>query len=564
MKRKFLLIRKETDENGREKDEDEGGEEEEDEESDDGNGEEKHPPPPKKARLSTEAEEETVDGADALPNAGRTTALSQKPIKTEPTEEGQKVNSKSGCSSVDSDNEHSTIKKASSVDIVSSLPTLSPNATEVPSAFYPDNHPVPVPPSLCSHCASAKSLCVTFPADLLAYFKNASQNGAFQSLLESVPNISIEVDDTDTEPVLIVKSFSSTAVEKVRMLADAFVENSRLRQKMLRKREDNSKWSFTNFESNMFDANFLVEIEVSLAYLGLAFGKNRSNLAAARALYGIREITVDESQKAQGICKFKIYANTSEAADTARKLLEFADRKVPMPSSAIGRLIGKHSRNITDIVTKSGVVRIFVEKEKNEDDNSTNFVLIGTADKIANAEMMLNFHLWHIRERDDFDEERDELEREYALEKSSLADASASVAGHRNYDNTAFDHWTLAKAPSTDGSLCSKARANNNNRLPRPIFGRANRRHCHNGTDGGGGGGGRWNGFSMGIASSPLALATNNNNSLCYYQQPLAATKGQFSGGWAHSAETDVKPSNCTGQKPQHYGSRWDSSRHFH
>uniref|UniRef100_A0A914GVX3 K Homology domain-containing protein n=1 Tax=Globodera rostochiensis TaxID=31243 RepID=A0A914GVX3_GLORO len=456
MKRKFLLIRHKSPENQHENDE--GGVSEE-EEVVAGNEEEKHPPPPKKARLSTgtDEEEKIVDNC-------------AQSVKTEPREEEEEQNGTQKIEFRDGQNGNG---KESDVHKLAHPPIPSPTTTEVSTTSYPDNHPVPVSMSQCLHCASVKSFCIDVPVELVVYFRQAAENGAFQSLWQSVPNILVELDEAGR--LLHVKSFSSAAIEKARMLADAFLESSRQRQQMLRKRDDNTKWSIANFESNMLNANFLVEIEVSLAYTGLAFGRNRSNLAAAREVYGVCEITVDESQKAQGICKFKIYANTAEAAEQARKMLEFTDRKVTVPANAIGRLIGKYSRNVKDIVNKSGVVRIFVDDEKSED-NSRKFMLIGTPETIVNAEMMLNFHLRHIRESNDLDEEREELERECFLETSSVVESSR----YRNYDNSAFDHWTSIAPADSTAALSSGCRVNNNNRPPRAISGRGvhSRRNC--------------------------------------------------------------------------------------
>ncbi|GFO45893.1 fragile x mental retardation syndrome-related protein 1 [Plakobranchus ocellatus] len=93
--------------------------------------------------------------------------------------------------------------------------------------------------------------------------------------------------------------------------------------------------------------------------VGLAFGKNATNLEKARGLDGVITIDFDGC-----LSTFRIEAKTHQAAISARKLLEYAEEIFQVPSNIVGLIIGRNGRNILDIKRKSGIERIGEVKEK--------------------------------------------------------------------------------------------------------------------------------------------------------------------------------------------------------
>lgn len=218
---------------------------------------------------------------------------------------------------------------------------------------------------------------------------------------------------------LVVLSTNEAVIKKAALLGEMHLRNLRQKMTLIQLMDEAAK----KLESTRLHPRSLYREEFSVPreLMGLAIGTQGCNIQQAKQVQGVHSISLDEATGT-----FTVQGESHEAVLMARNILEFTQETVELPRDLISKVIGKNGHNIQDIVDKSGVVRVKIEGDGEQDQsrdgsartppsvtsNVVPFIFVGTVESISNAKLLLEYQILHLKEVEQLTQQKRQLDAE--------------------------------------------------------------------------------------------------------------------------------------------------------
>ncbi|GLH13602.1 Synaptic functional regulator FMR1 [Gryllus bimaculatus] len=252
---------------------------------------------------------------------------------------------------------------------------------------------------------------IEVPEELREYAKVETAHKEFQKAIEAA--ICRYVPERG---VLSCISRCETSKKRSAMLQEMHFRNLTQKVLLLKRTEEAAR----QLESTKLQTSggYSDEFSVREDLMGLAIGAHGANIQQARKVEGITNIELEENS-----CTFKIYGETADSVKKARSMLEYSEDTI----------------QVNYLMFTLLQVRVKIEGDNEpqptipREEGQVPFVFVGTVESIANAKVLLEYHLAHLKEVEALRQEKSEIDQQLrSIHGSTMASMQSFPLQRRN------------------------------------------------------------------------------------------------------------------------------------